>query len=265
MNEKKVNNRLTDLTKKYSNYNVVSEIETNLSKLTPSKISINNIVVDKLFDTSLYNLDLFKSLEESILSEGILTPIILYSDSSKKYLINGIKRYLIAKENNISDLPCLVISLDRDKINQYIINELNKNNDNILIRTYCFKKLIEIYQYSQEQISNMSNISLSNIKNILRLDNLPSYIKKDLTDNRVSYGKARALLNLDKENQDKLYKLVLDPKYSVRDIEKYKRDYIGNSSKIKVSQNNKNIKITFLSEEEAKKNIEKIKKLFSVD
>ena len=265
MKEKKVNNRLTDLTKKYSSYNVISEIENNLSKLSPSKINTSEIIIDQLLDLSLYNLDLYKSLEESILSEGVLTPIILFNDLNKKYLINGIKRYLIAKKNNISSLPCLDIFIDRNKINQYIINELSKNNDNILIRTHCYKKLIEIYNYSQEQISNMSNISLSNIKNILRLDLLPEYIKKDIIDNKVSYGKARALLNLDKDNQDKLYELVINPKYSVRDIEKYKRKYIGNSSRVTISQKHESIKITFLSEEEASKNIEKIKKLFSID
>lgn len=265
MKEKKPNNRLSELTNKYNSYNVVSEIESNLSKLAPSKISINEILIDELFDSSLYNLDLYKELEMSILSEGILTPVILFKDKNNNTLVNGIKRYLISKKNNIKYMPCVIIDIDRNKINNYIVNELKKNNDNILIRTFCYKKLITKYHYDQVQLSQICNTSLSNIKNILRLDNLPDFIKKDIIDNRISYGKARVLLNLNKENQDKLYKLVIDSKYSVRDIEKNKRNYIGNISKIKIEQNKKNIKITFPSEEEANKNLDKLKKIFSLD
>ena len=264
MNQKKTNNRLSDLTKKYQSYNVVSEIENNLSNLTSKKININDIKIYPLFDISLYELSLYSSLKESIISEGILTPVIIYNDNSNKYLINGIKRYLICKENNISNIPCYEINIPIEKINNYILLDIVKNDDNVLIKTHCFKTLITKYNYSQESISNITNISLSNVKNILRLDNLPSYIKKDIILNKISYGKARALLNLNEENQKELYNEILNPKLSVRDIEILKKKYIGSRKKVIITKNKKSIKINFLSDEEASNNLDKVKRLFSI-
>lgn len=263
MNQKEKNNRLDDLTKKYQSYNVVSEIEKNLSSLSVKKIDINNIDIYPLCDLSLYDLSLYNKLEESILDEGILTPIILFNDNNKKYLINGIKRYLVAKKNNISQIPCVEISIQQEKINEYVLLKIIKNDDNVLIKTNCFKLLITKYNFTQEQIASISSLSLSNIKNILRLDNLPKYIKKDITNNKISYGKARTLLNLDEENQKNLYKEISNHKYSVRDIEILKKDISGKKSRVKIIKNNKVIKIVFLSDEEAENSLEKVKKLFS--
>ena len=264
MSQKKVNNRLSDLTKKYQSFNVVSEIENNLSNLSSKRINLTDIKIYPLLDTSLYEISLYKTLRESITTEGILTPIIIYNDNSNKYLISGMKRYLIAKSKNMKDIPCFEINISTDKINQYILSDIIRNNDNVLIKTYCFKNLISKYNYTQESISSITSLSLSNVKNILRLDNLPSYIKKDITLNKISYGKARALLNLSPSDQKELYTEILNPKLSVRDIEILKRKYIGSRRQVVVTKNNKSIRITFLSEEDATKNLEKVKKLFSL-
>jgi ParB family chromosome partitioning protein len=56
---------------------------------------------------------------------------------------------------------------------------------------------------------------------MLRLLNLPAFIQAGLRDQKISMGHARALLSIDDEDdQEKIYKKIIDKGYSVRKTEK---------------------------------------------
>ena len=253
-------NSLNKLIDKYKDLSVVSEIQNNLSSLKPTTINISSIQVDELYDTTLYNLDLYDKLTTSIKNDGILTPVIV---NNKSNLIDGIKRYLIARKLNINNIPCYFISIDDNKKNQYMLINLLTKNDNILIKSHCLNILINKYKFSENKVKELTNISISNIKNIIRINTLPNYIKEDLINNKISYGHARSLLNLDEKDQKELYDELIKNKISVRDIEKLKHKYIGSKRNSLIELKDKKIIIKFTSQEETIKNYEKLKKIYS--
>ena len=101
------------------------------------------------------------------------------------------------------------------------------------------------------------------MRNLLRLKELPSFVKDGLKNFTLSYSEARSLLNLPIEKQKELFDRIIEKGVSVRDLEKEKRSFSGNKSKTSVKQKKKQIVITFESEEEAKKNLTRIYRLFA--
>ena len=97
----------------------------------------------------------------------------------------------------------------------------------------------------------------------LRRDELPYEIKSLVHQGKLSYGQARVLLNLSKEEQNSLVTKTRERKLSVRAREKEKRERKHSQRKRKVTVKGKTVTILFESEEEAKKNYPKILSSFS--
>ena len=255
---------LSALVEKYQGLSIVSEIEHNLLSANRSKHNIEDLVLNDLYDEKNYCLEKYQGLKDSLKDDGFLVPLIIVESKENKFeIINGVKRYLLAKELGYKEMPCVLAELSIERKFAYIIQNICSEGDCPLVKTKAFLTLEEKYGYSDMDISKISSLSLNQVRNIKRLSSLPEFLKEGVRDFTLSYSEARALLNLPETKQHELYDQIKMGMLSVRDLEKIKRQHIGRLKKRKVTLKNKRVTITFASVEEAKKFYPMIEKEFS--
>lgn len=260
---KKRRNDIRALIERYQRFSVVSEIEQNLINANGFKAITSSLVLSPLFSEQNYDLSCYKNLEDSLKKDGFLVPLIVVETKEGKYeIINGVKRFLLGKKLNMKEMPVIKADINENRKYSYILENIQAEGDSPYVKTYAFSVLKNRFGYSEETISSLASISLAQVKNILRLERLPDFLKVGLRSFKLSYAEARCLLNLPIERQKELYEAILAGQVSVRDLEKEKRKFMGNKRKTTIFQKGKTVVITFESEEEAKKNLLKITREF---
>lgn len=255
---------LSRLIDKYRGISVVSEIENNLNREPKTEISLSRLTISNLYNPENYPVETLLPLRKSVSHYGFLVPLIVSKEKDgKREILNGVKRYLVAKRKDRKEIPTLITTLDEEKKHAYILGSIKKEDKDPLVRTNALKVLSLQYGYPQEELSLMTGFSVSQIKNLLRLDNLPKDIKDRVHKGLLSYGQARVLLNIPSKDQSLLAEKAVHSRLSVRDREKEKRLLNEKERKRKVTLDGTRVTIDFGNEEEARKNYSKILKSFS--
>jgi ParB family transcriptional regulator, chromosome partitioning protein len=264
MPKRKKRTDLSALVEKYQGLSVVSEIERNLLSANRSEYPLSRLHLSSLYSESNYHLDKYGSLEESLRNDGFLVPLILVRREDGDFeIINGAKRFLLAKKMGYTKMPCVIADLSMERKIEYILQNIVQEGDNPLVKSHAFHIVEEKYGYTDEKISKLTSLSITQVRNLKRLKLLPSFIKEGLLDFTLSYSEARCLLNLPEEKQKELYVLIQKGLVSVRQLEMMKRTYLGTQKKRKVTLRNNSVTIQFSSKEEAMKYYPIIEKTYS--
>ena len=253
----------SSLAKKYQGFSVVNEIEKNLLSKDERTCRAESLVLSDLYHEDSYDLERYEVLEKSIRNDGFLMPLIVVKKDDRYEIINGVKRFLLARKIGLESMPIVLADLPEERKIAYIIENIMSEGDNPLVKTYAFQVLESKYAYPDDKIAELSSLSVNQVRNLKRLDKLPDFLKDGLKDFVLTYSEARSLLNLPLERQKELYEKIRKGEVSVRDLEKEKRTYLGNKRKRKVTLRNKRVTISFESEEEAEKFYPQIVRLFS--
>ena len=114
-----------------------------------------------------------------------------------------------------------------------LIENLQRENLNPIEEAYAFKKLMQDFGLTQEEVSHKIGRSRSHIANIIRLTNLHPEIQEYISHGTLNMGQAKPLLGVeDQELQLKLAMQILDDDLTSRDVEDLVRTK-GKSSKAK--------------------------------
>ena len=183
-----------------------------------SKIKPNRNQPRKDFD-----LVKMEELISSIKEKGILQPIAVRELKDDNYqIIAGERRYRAAKEIGLKSIPAYVLSIDHEsEIMEYaLIENIQRVDLDPIEESEAFALLKSKYNLSQNEISKRVGKSRSRIANSLRLLRLPTSIKVDIKQKKLSAGHAISLLGLKTKTQmlaiaDRIKK----KKLSVRDTE----------------------------------------------
>tara|TARA_B100001121_G_C18686341_1_gene620870 strand:+ start:673 stop:1554 length:882 start_codon:yes stop_codon:yes gene_type:complete len=215
----------TDITSKES------EQEFNLTSLPIEKIQAN-----KQNPRSVFSEDELVDLANSIKEKGIVQPIIVREiDNTGSYeVIAGERRWRAAQIAQLDNIPAIVKKLsDDDALEIAIIENVQRSNLNPIDEASGYQRLIDIYNYTQEDLAKVIGKSRSYIANILRLNNLPAKVKEYLSEGLLTIGHARALVSL--ENAEHLAGMIVSKGLSVRQIEQLVKNPAGSQKKSKSS------------------------------
>lgn len=200
--------------------------EKNLSIISQNnknEIDVNSIIINDKQPRKNFNEDSLKELVESIKQYGILQPIIVREKGEKYEIIAGERRYRSAKIAGLTTIPAIIKEFnDQDSFSLSIIENIQRENLNVLEEANAYKELIEKYNYTQQEISEKVSKSRSHIANLLRLLNLPEIVQKHLIDGKIEMGHARALINY--EFAEEIIDYIIENNLTVRDVEKIVKD-----------------------------------------
>ncbi len=180
-------------------------------------------------------------LAESIKEHGILQPIIVVPDGLKYMIVAGERRYRAAKMAGLKEMPCIVRELSNTKVLELALIENIQREDLMpLEEASALQMLTEQLSVSKTDLAKRLGKSRSYVSNMIRLLTLPSEVQLLLSENKISYGHARALLSLtDVGIMIDLAQEIEVKNLSVRDIEKIVRKVNQQTSVTQVEERKK--------------------------
>jgi ParB family chromosome partitioning protein len=201
---------------------VPKEVISNDSQdeINVSLIPIENIQANKQNPRSVFSEEELIDLSNSIKERGIVQPIIVRQreNESSYEVIAGERRWRAAQIAQLDKIPAIIKTLsDDDALEIAIIENVQRSNLNPIDEASGYKRLIDIYNYTQEDLSNVIGKSRSYIANILRLTNLPLKVQEYLASGQITIGHARALIGSD--DAEKIANLIIEKGLSVRQTE----------------------------------------------
>ena len=195
-----------------------------------------NISIEKLnpFENHPYKVqdnEEMEALAESIKAHGIVSPIIvrpLENTTDEYEIISGHRRVMASQKAGITEIPALIVSLDRDAA-AIVLVDSNLHREHILPseKAFAYKLKAEALAHqgfradltsvqvapklATEQIAEDAGTSKDTIKRYIRLTNLIPEILQYVDDGRISFTPAVELSYLtDQEQYDLLDQMELN-------------------------------------------------------
>jgi ParB family chromosome partitioning protein len=178
-----------------------------------------------------------KELEElsrSIKEKGIIQPIVVRKLEEGFFeVVAGGRRYQAAKSLGLKEIPTIVKELDdKDAFVFAIIENLQRKDLNPIEEAEAFLRLMDEFEFTQEEIANLIGKDKTTIANALRLLKLSPNIKEALRKGLISRTQARTILAAEESQQEKLFHQILKEGLSVREIEKRAKRFSKKKRKI---------------------------------
>ena len=196
--------------------------ETRVEAKT-NKLSLSDIVPNKLQPRKAFDEENLQDLTNSIKERGVIQPIIVRkseTENSKFEIIAGERRWLAARKAGLHDIPVVVAEADDLKSLEFaIVENVQRHDLNPLEEAQGYKRLIDEFSYDQEKVSQFIGKSRSYITNSLRLLTLPESVLKYIKEKKISAGHAKILVGL--ENAEFIADKIIEKKLSVRQSESF--------------------------------------------
>ena len=183
----------------------ISEIEPNLSQPR------------KEFDEAALN-----ELADSIASHGVLQPLLVRPMKNGMYqIVAGERRWRAARIAGLSEVPALIRELSDEETDQVaLIENLQREDLNAVETAEGYKRLMDKYGMTQEQLSEAVGKSRPAVANTLRILNLPEEVLPLVSAGKLSAGHAKAILSAPEDKRVELAKTIVSCELSVREAEK---------------------------------------------
>jgi len=165
--------------------------------------------------------DRLEELAASIREKGIIQPLVVRKKSDHYELIAGERRWRAAQKAGLRDVPVVIQDVSDDTaLEMALIENIQREDLNAVEEAEAYQALMDTFSLSQEVLAKRVGKERSTITNALRLLRLPSDIKRDIVENRLAMGHARALLSLEAVDDMKGARdEIVKRKLSVREAE----------------------------------------------
>lgn len=207
------------------------DVEEEKEVVVAGASSLNEIPLDQIEpnpDQPRKNFDgeALVELSNSIRQLGVIQPITLRKVGEGKYIIiAGERRYRAAKLAELKTIPAYVRETsDELMMEMALVENIQREDLNAVEVALSYKNLMEVCNYTQEQLSERVGKKRATISNYLRLLSLPAEVQMGLKDKKIDMGHARALVSVvEKADQMDIYNQILKNNLSVRKVEELVR------------------------------------------
>lgn len=206
-------------------------VEQNKSQkysVEANMISINLIKPNEGQPRKTFDEEKILQLSESIKEHGIIQPILLKKDGENYSIIAGERRWRAAKAAGLKEVPVIVMDIDdKGVLEVSLIENIQRQDLNPIEEAWAFRKLIDDFSFTQEELGKRIGKSRTALANTMRLLNLDPRVQEYLIDGVISEGHGRAILAVeDKDLQNRLAQKVIDDGLTVRETEKLIADIV---------------------------------------
>lgn len=190
------------------------------AKLPPLTLPIGQLKPGKMQPrTSFEGIEM---LVESVKEYGLLQPILVrpLRDPADTYeIIAGERRWRAAQKAQLHDVPVVIRTIDdHDALQIGLVENLQRSDLTAIDEAQGYKRLIEDYSHTQEELARMMGRSRPHIANTLRLLDLPPPVQEMVRDGALSAGQARTLIGV--PDPQAMARRAIAEKLSVRDLER---------------------------------------------
>lgn len=186
-------------------------------------VPIGEIIADPKQPRKHFDPHELQELADSIKTHGILQPLIVMEKPDGGYeLVAGERRLRASKIAGLASVPVIVKKLaDQEKLEVALVENIQRQDLNPLEEAFAFKRLMEEFKLTQEEVAVKVGKSRPAVANAVRLLDLPPAVQAALSEGKISAGQGRALLSLEKtERQLEMLASMLGEKITVRELER---------------------------------------------
>ena len=161
-------------------------------------------------------------LADSIAERGVLQPILVRPHDDGFEIVAGERRWRAAQRARLHTIPALVREIDDSTAAEIaLIENVQREDLNAIEEAEGFRQLIVRHGHTQDNVAKLVHKSRSHVANLLRLLDLPEFVRQSLVRGDISMGHARAVAAA--PDPEELTKEVIANGLSVRQTEERAR------------------------------------------
>ena len=163
-----------------------------------------------------------QQLADSISRYGVLQPLLVRDMGNGRYqLLAGERRWRAARLAGLTELPVQLKELeDQGVLEVALIENLQREDLNPMEQAGGYRRLMEEFSLTQEEVAARVGRSRPAVANTLRLLSLPKTIQDMVQEGALSEGHGRALVGLDESVSLPLALQACEQGLSVRQLER---------------------------------------------
>ena len=175
--------------------------------------------------------DELRELAESIRAQGLIQPVIVRELGLSDYeLIAGERRWRACQLAGLSEIPAVIKAVnDEAALAMGIIENIQRADLNPVEEAQGYKRLVDEFGLTHENLAQAVGKSRSAISNSLRLLSLPEQIQQHINQGMLEMGHARALITLPVLAQLQLAEAAIREAWSVREMERQAQAWQANA------------------------------------
>lgn len=142
-----------------------------------------------------------RSLSESIRENGLVQPVAVRRKGALYEIISGERRTRAAKLAGLTEIPCIIMSVDDEQSAVLaLIENIQRKDLSYFEEALAIEKLISCYGLTQEQAAVRLGKAQSTIANKLRLLRFSDAERRFLVMGNLSERQARSLIRIEDTN-----------------------------------------------------------------
>ncbi|PRX42130.1 ParB family chromosome partitioning protein [Planifilum fimeticola] len=188
-----------------------------------NEVDISELRANPYQPRKQFDPDSLEELAESIKEHGIIQPLVVRKSIHGYEIVAGERRFRAGKKAGLTKVPVVIRDFtDEQMMEIALIENLQREDLNPMEIANAYKKLMDHFSMTQEELAARVGKSRPHVANFLRLLQLPSAIQEDVSRGTLSMGHARALLGVKEPDvQMKLAEKVKREGASVRQLEEW--------------------------------------------
>ena len=173
------------------------------------------------------------TLIESIKTHGIIQPIVVRPIEDYFQIVAGERRWRAANEAGLKEVPVIVKNYSTEEMTEIaLVENLQRQDLDPIEEAFAYKRLAEIFNFRQEDIALRLGRSRSHVANMMRLLQLPEFLRNELSAGELSIGQARPLLGLPNEDlQRTALEQIKEHEMTARQVEALVRQLLAGPKK----------------------------------
>lgn len=192
-----------------------------LDEKSTNEIDIYDISPNPQQPRHFFDEEALSELAENIRENGVITPITLRRLDKGYEIIAGERRWRAARKAGLKTIPAIVLDIDEKKAYQLsMVENLQREDLSPIEEAQGFRKLMEDYGMTQDEVANAVSKSRPAVANAVRLLELPAEIITMVEAGKLSAGHGRTLLPIkDKAEIVDIAEEIVEKELSVRQVE----------------------------------------------
>jgi len=144
-----------------------------------------------------FDIERLAELADSMREHGVVQPLVVRTREGGYELIAGERRLQAARQAGLKQVPVVVRECgEQEMLELALVENLQREDINCIEAGWAYRRLMEEFGLTQEQVAVRIGKSRPGVANTLRLLGLPEVVQESLLAGRISEGHGRALLAL---------------------------------------------------------------------
>jgi ParB family chromosome partitioning protein len=199
----------------------VSLAESPTGDVELKQIELDKIKPGKYQPRRHFDSTELEELSASIKTNGVIQPVIVRKVGNGYELIAGERRYRASIMAGLKTIPTIVRDFsDKEALAISLIENIQRKDLNVIEESKGYKRLIDEFKLTHEDLAAVTSRSRSHITNILRLLKLHPDVQEMLIDRQMEMGHARALLPLNEQQQVDLAFTIINDGLTTLEVER---------------------------------------------